>query len=101
MDNNSQDRTWRQRALLIYLLAAVLAGVAVFSYLLRIPGDASNAMVLGLSKTRLILALGLLAGIAFFGFGFIKVGVMLSGASAFWIAARRFFSVISFITLPS
>jgi len=74
MDNNSQDRTWRQRALLIYLLAAVLAGVAVFSYLLRIPGDASNAMVLGLSKTRLILALGLLAGIAFFGFGFIKVG---------------------------
>ena len=67
MEKEMQDQVWRKRAMYMYLIAAVLEGVAVFMFLLRIPGDPNNSWFLGLSKTRFVLAFALLVGIITFG----------------------------------
>jgi 4-amino-4-deoxy-L-arabinose transferase-like glycosyltransferase len=80
MEKGIRDQSFRRWALLLYLLTAVLEGVAAFVYLLRIPGDPNNALLFGMSKTRLVLAFAILVGILTFGFMVIK-----GWRNAFWI----------------
>lgn len=61
-------RSLRTKAISLFTLLSALEGLAALLYLLRIPGDAQNAWLLGLSKTRFTLVLLLLAGIAVFVF---------------------------------
>jgi 4-amino-4-deoxy-L-arabinose transferase-like glycosyltransferase len=72
MEKGFRDRRLRSRATYMYLLAAVLEGVAAFVFLVRIPGDPNNALLFGMSKTRLVLAVAILAGISAFGFVLFK-----------------------------
>lgn len=72
METETLDQRWRKRVLLFYLIAAFIEGVEVFIYLLRIPGDPTNAWLFGLSKTRLLLAIMNMMGVGIFGFLAIK-----------------------------
>lgn len=90
METETLDHRRRKRVLQFFLIAAVIEGVAAFIYLLRIPGDASSALLLGLSKSRLFLALLLLAGIAFFGFGLFKLWRDADWGQRFLVRSQAF-----------
>lgn len=70
----------------IYLLVAVLSGVTALVLLLGDPSEAGNIWILGLSKTRLVVALGLLFWIS--GFTFLLGQIWFNSRRSDWLVNK-------------
>lgn len=60
----ANEPAWQARILRLTLWASLLTSLATLSFLLWLPGDPKNALVLGLSPTRLAMVAGLAAAAA-------------------------------------